>query len=46
MIIREATISDAWSIAKVTVDAWHTTYKGIVSDEYLNELSYYKQEKR
>ncbi|MFL0268070.1 GNAT family N-acetyltransferase [Candidatus Clostridium radicumherbarum] len=46
MIIRQATISDAWNIAKVNVDAWRTTYKGIVSDDYLNELSYNNLEKR
>ena len=46
MRIREATISDAFSISKVHIDTWRSTYKGIVTDEYLNELSYYKQEKR
>jgi len=45
MIIREATISDALGIAKVHIDSWRTTYKGIVSDEYLNELSYSQKEK-
>jgi L-amino acid N-acyltransferase YncA len=40
MIIREATISDAEGIAKVHVDSWRTTYKNIISDEFLNKLSY------
>lgn len=44
MIIREAKISDALSIAKVNVDTWRTTYKGILSDEYLNNLSYEQRE--
>ncbi len=44
MIIREATLSDACTIAKVHVDTWRTTYKGIVNDEFLNELSYDKRE--
>ena len=45
MIIREATISDAISIAKVHIDSWRTTYKGIVSDEHLRKLSYSQKEK-
>lgn len=45
MIIREATLADALSIAKVHIDTWRTTYKGIVSDEYLNGLTYDKKEK-
>lgn len=46
MKIREAKISDASVLAKIRVDAWRTTYKGIISDEYLNSLSYTEQEKR
>lgn len=46
MLIRKAKISDANILAKIRVDAWRTTYKGIVSDEYLNSLSYTEQEKR
>ncbi|GAB3059093.1 GNAT family N-acetyltransferase [Salinicoccus sesuvii] len=40
MWIREATMADASGIAKVHVDSWRTTYKGIVPDEYLSNLSY------
>lgn len=40
MRIREAMIGDEEGIARVHVDSWRTTYKGIVSDEYLNQLSY------
>lgn len=43
-IIREATLSDACGIAKVHVDTWRTAYKGIINDEFLNELSYDKRE--
>lgn len=39
MEIREAVIGDEEGIARVHVDSWRTTYKGIVSDEYLNQLS-------
>ena len=40
MKIREATIHDAKGIAKVHVDSWRTTYKGIIPDDFLNNLSY------
>ncbi len=40
MIIRKAKISDIPKIAKVHVDTWKTAYKGIISDEYLQNLSY------
>jgi GNAT superfamily N-acetyltransferase len=44
MIIREATHDDVPAIAKVHVDTWRTTYKGIVPDEYLASLSYERRE--
>lgn len=40
MKIRKATAIDAKGIAKVQVDTWRSTYKNIVSDEYLAQLSY------
>jgi L-amino acid N-acyltransferase YncA len=43
--VRKAVLSDAKGIAKVHVDSWRTTYPGIVSDEYLNQLSYEEREK-
>ncbi|WP_338030297.1 hypothetical protein [Fervidibacillus albus] len=43
MMIRKAVVEDAFGIAKVQVDSWHTTYKGIVSDDYLQQLSYEKR---
>lgn len=43
MKIRIATHSDANRIAKVHVDSWRTTYKGIIPDDFLNKLSYEKR---
>ncbi len=43
MRIREATVDDAAAIARVHVDAWRTTYPGIVPDTYLARLSYEKR---
>lgn len=40
MMIREATHSDVPAISKVHVDTWRTTYRGIVPDEHLANLSY------
>jgi GNAT superfamily N-acetyltransferase len=40
MIVREATQNDVSAIAKVHVDTWRTTYRGIVPDEHLANLSY------
>ncbi len=44
MIIRKAKMEDAEEIAKVHVDSWRTTYKGIVPDSYLETLHYEKRE--
>ncbi|MEM8830863.1 MAG: GNAT family N-acetyltransferase [Cyanobacteria bacterium P01_G01_bin.19] len=44
MIIREAIKQDISAIAKVHVDTWRTTYKGIFSDEFLDNMSYQKRE--
>jgi len=43
MKIRRATHKDAEGIAKVHVDSWRTTYKGIIPDEFLKNLSYEKR---
>jgi len=40
MTIRVATIDDAKGIAKVHVDSWRTTYKGIIPGDFLDKLSY------
>ncbi|MFX0008025.1 MAG: GNAT family N-acetyltransferase [Promethearchaeota archaeon] len=39
MNYREATISDLKGIVKVQIDTWKTTYKGIISEDYLQGLS-------
>lgn len=44
--IREGTPADAYGIASVQVRGWHTTYKGIVPDEFLSKMSIDEQEKR
>lgn len=43
-IIREATPADAPGIARVHVDTWRTTYRGLVPDNYLDRLSYADRE--
>ncbi len=44
--IRPATISDALGIATVQYRGWQETYKGIISDSYLNQMSLEKGEER
>ena len=44
MFIRKAGLKDTTAVAKVQVDSWRTTYKGIVPDDYLNSLSYEERE--
>jgi GNAT superfamily N-acetyltransferase len=39
VVIRPATVADAEGIAAVHVASWRTTYRGIVPDEFLDELS-------
>lgn len=40
MHIRKATLEDAPAIAKVHVDSWRTTYKGIIPQAFLDKLDY------
>lgn len=42
--IRLATTQDAPAIAKIHVDSWRSTYKGIIPDAYLDSLSYATRE--
>lgn len=44
ILIRKAEVEDATGIAKVHVDSWRTTYKGIVPDPFLDTLSYEQRE--
>jgi hypothetical protein len=39
MIIRLATSTGAWAIARAHVLSWQTGYRGLVSDTYLDGLS-------
>lgn len=43
-IIRPARVEDASGIARVHVDSWRTSYRGIVPDEVLATLSYEQRE--
>lgn len=45
MHIRTATVADAPSIAKVHVESWRSTYRGIVPNEFLDSLSYVQRER-
>jgi GNAT superfamily N-acetyltransferase len=38
VLIRPATAADAFAIAQVRVDAWRTTYKGMIPDAYLSAM--------
>jgi GNAT superfamily N-acetyltransferase len=38
--IRSGTPEDAAAVARVHVDSWRTTYRGIVPDDFLAQLSY------
>lgn len=38
-MIREARSSDVEQIAEVHVASWRTTYKGIISEQFLRKLS-------
>jgi ribosomal protein S18 acetylase RimI-like enzyme len=40
MQIREATMADVAGIARVHVESWRTTYKGLLPDDYLANLTY------
>ncbi|MGB8956975.1 MAG: GNAT family N-acetyltransferase [Tumebacillaceae bacterium] len=46
MKIREARPADAKQIARVMVDTWRTTYRGIVADSFLQSLCYEERETR
>lgn len=46
MLIRQACELDAEGIARVHVDAWRSTYRGIVPDDVLDGLSYEKRQAR
>jgi ribosomal protein S18 acetylase RimI-like enzyme len=45
VLIREAVPADARAMARVHVDSWRTTYRGIIADSVLDELSYELRER-
>ncbi len=44
MTIREAWVSDAPALARVHVNAWRTTYRGMLPEDRLANLSYERRE--
>ncbi|MBN3554402.1 GNAT family N-acetyltransferase [Fictibacillus nanhaiensis] len=46
MNIRRANLTDAAEIAKVHVESWQQSYKGIVEDDYLSQMSVKEREQR
>ncbi|MEH2335623.1 hypothetical protein [Nostoc sp.] len=40
MVIREANLADAPTIARVHVNAWRTTYSNLMPAKFLADLSY------
>ena len=40
MVIREAMVEDSAEIARVQVDTWRTTYRGIVPQSFLDQMDY------
>jgi ribosomal protein S18 acetylase RimI-like enzyme len=44
-VVREARPTDAAGIARVHVDTWRTTYRGVVPDDHLDALSYEERER-
>ena len=45
MHVRSAQIGDTVAIARIHVDTWRTTYRGVVPDDYLDALSYEQRER-
>jgi L-amino acid N-acyltransferase YncA len=44
--IRPATDADLDAIARVLVDTWRTTFRGLLSDTFLDDMSYEHQQER
>src|SRR5262249_24654105 len=44
--LRRASAVDAAAIARVHVDSWRATYRGIISDAHLHSLTYQAREER
>ena len=39
IIIRKATINDAEKVAKIKIEGWQTAYRGIIDDEFLDNMN-------
>ena len=39
IIIRTATINDAEKVAKIKIEGWQTAYRGIIDDEFLDNMN-------
>jgi len=46
MIVHEYKREDLFSVSKIHVDTWKSTYKNIVPKEYLNNLIYENQKEK
>lgn len=46
MNLRLANVNDAEGIARMHVDSWRTTYRGIIPDDYLAGMSYQERERK
>jgi len=46
VVIRQASLDDVPAIARVHVDTWRTTYRGLLPDEHLARLTYEGRERR
>ena len=46
MKIKKASEEDIKAVARVYVDAWKTTYNGLVPNDYLDRLSYEEAEQK
>ncbi len=44
-MIRQASLDDVAAIARVHVDSWRTTYRGLLPDEHLAGLTYERRER-
>jgi len=43
--IREATVEDVAGVTRIHVEAWKSTYRGLVSSKFLDNISFDKREK-
>lgn len=44
VFIRDAHIDDAAALARIHVDTWRATYRGLIPDSHLDQLSYERKE--